>query len=98
MSEIHFTPDFEYSNIEEREVKQLVILDCEERAVFLDAGSIEECEDGIIVRLKADCVKENYSLKYCDKPTDGKKSIVSACVEDGKLHFMFDDWLSEEII
>ena len=98
MGEIHFTPDFDGFELEEREVKQLVVLDCEERVVFLDAGSIEECEDGFIVRLKADCVKESYSLKYCDKPEDGKKAIISACVEDNRLHFMLDDWLNAEVI
>ncbi len=67
--------------------KQIAILDCEERLVFLDGGTVEECEDGIIVRLNADCVKENYSLRYRDKPSEGKKAIVSASIIDGELNF-----------
>lgn len=76
--------------------KQIVILDAEERLVHLDAGTIEECESAVIVRLTCDCARDSYSLKYDGNPKDGKKSIVSARIRDGELFYLTNEYIENK--
>ena len=56
-------------------------MDMNDKIVHLDICTIQNCEDGVIVRLPVtDCEKETYTLKPWDK-------FDTAVSIDGMLHF-----------
>ena len=68
-------------------MKQVAVLDAEERLILLDGGTVEECEDGIVVSLASvDFEKGDRSLSYYP-------GLASARILNGKMVFVNEDYL-----